>query len=51
MLLVSHDRYLISDVSTRIVSFTPEGLINFLGTYEDYLARHPLPESAEKSKW
>ncbi len=51
VLLVSHDRDLISDVATRIVSFTPEGLINFLGTYEDYLARHPLPESAKKSKW
>ncbi len=50
ILLVSHDRDLISDVATRILSFTPDGVIDFPGTYEEYLDRHPLPERA-KAKW
>ena len=49
--VVSHDRDLISEVATRILSFTPEGLINFNGTYEDYLVQHPLPEQPRKTKW
>jgi len=44
VLVVSHDRDLISDVATRILSFTPEGLIDFGGTYEEYLEKYPLPE-------
>jgi ATPase subunit of ABC transporter with duplicated ATPase domains len=51
VLLVSHDRDLISDVATRVISFTPEGILDFLGTYEDYLQRHPLPEREKAAKW
>jgi len=42
--LVSHDRDLISDVATRVLSFTPDGLLDFHGTYEEYLVKHPLPD-------
>jgi ATPase subunit of ABC transporter with duplicated ATPase domains len=43
--LVSHDRDLISDTATRVLSFTEDqGLIDFQGTYEEYLEKHPLPE-------
>ena len=49
--LVSHDRDLISDVATRILSFTPEGIIDFRGTYEDYLEKYPLPERAKTPNW
>lgn len=49
--VVSHDRDLISDVATRILSFTPDGLIDFLGTYEEYLVSHPLPETAKAGKY
>jgi ATPase subunit of ABC transporter with duplicated ATPase domains len=44
VLLVSHDRDLITDVATRVLAFTQEGMINFPGTYEEYLERHPLEE-------
>ena len=51
VLLVSHDRDLISDVATRILSFTPDGLIDFPGTYEQYLEKYPLPEAQKAGKW
>jgi ATPase subunit of ABC transporter with duplicated ATPase domains len=49
--IVTHDRDLISDVATRILSFTPEGVINFLGTYDEYLQSHKFKEPAKKGKW
>ena len=49
--VVSHDRDLISEVGTRILSFAPEGLIDFHGPYDEYLETHPLPERAPKGKW
>lgn len=50
--LVSHDRDLISDVATRVISFTSGVLIDYPGTYEEYLERYPLPEMAAPSgKW
>jgi ATPase subunit of ABC transporter with duplicated ATPase domains len=51
MLLVSHDRDLISDTATRILSFTPEGIIDFPGTYEEYLERYPLPERVKRRNY
>jgi ATPase subunit of ABC transporter with duplicated ATPase domains len=51
VLLVSHDRDLISEVATRVLSFTPEGLIDFPGTYEDYLVTHPLRALERAGKW
>ncbi len=49
--LVSHDHDLISEVATRVLAFTPKGLIDFNGAYEDYLLAHPLPEGPKKGKW
>jgi ATPase subunit of ABC transporter with duplicated ATPase domains len=49
--VVSHDRDLISQVATRILSFTKNGLINFNGTYDEYLETHPQKELAKKGKW
>ena len=51
VLVVSHDRDLISDAATRVLSFTPEGIIDFPGTYEEYLIKYPLPERGHMSKW
>jgi ATPase subunit of ABC transporter with duplicated ATPase domains len=39
--VVSHDRDLISTFATRIFAFTPRGLIDFQGTYDEFLERHP----------
>lgn len=36
-IFVSHDRDLVSQVATRILSLTPEGIIDFEGTYDEYL--------------
>jgi ATPase subunit of ABC transporter with duplicated ATPase domains len=51
VLLVSHDRDLITDVATRVVSFTENGVIDYLGTYEEYLEKYPLPERPHNTKW
>ncbi|MBX5481347.1 MAG: ATP-binding cassette domain-containing protein [Myxococcaceae bacterium] len=38
--VVSHDRELISSFANRLFAFTPYGLIDFRGTYEEYLEKH-----------
>lgn len=38
VIAVSHDRYFISKLATRIVAFDGAGIIDFHGTYEEYLA-------------
>lgn len=42
VLVVTHDRDLVSEVATRIISFTPQGIIDFHGTYDEYLEAHPF---------
>jgi ATPase subunit of ABC transporter with duplicated ATPase domains len=37
--VVSHDRDLIDQFATRLWAFTPQGLVDFRGTYEEYLAK------------
>jgi ATPase subunit of ABC transporter with duplicated ATPase domains len=39
VIFVSHDRWLVSRLATRIVEITPEGLQDFPGTYDEYLDR------------
>jgi ATPase subunit of ABC transporter with duplicated ATPase domains len=36
-IFVSHDRDLVSQVATRIIAMTDEGIADFAGTYDDYL--------------
>jgi ATPase subunit of ABC transporter with duplicated ATPase domains len=50
VLLVSHDRDLISDVATRILSFTEQGVVDYHGTYDEYLQTHKLREFASAGK-
>ncbi|MGC4116063.1 MAG: ATP-binding cassette domain-containing protein [Myxococcales bacterium] len=38
--VVSHDRDLISTFATRLFAFTPRGLIDFQGTYDEFLVKH-----------
>ncbi len=38
--VVTHDRDLISDFATRLFAFTDQGLVDFPGSYEDFLAQH-----------
>jgi ATPase subunit of ABC transporter with duplicated ATPase domains len=39
VIFVSHDRWFVSAVATRILEVTPDGPRDFPGTYEEYLAR------------
>jgi ABC-type multidrug transport system ATPase subunit len=39
VLFVSHDRWFVSELATRILEVTPEGPRDFPGTYNEYLAR------------
>ncbi len=38
LLFVSHDREFVSSLATRIIDIRPEGIVNWAGNYEDYLA-------------
>lgn len=49
--VVSHDRDLVSDVATRIISFTPKGVIDFQGPYDEYIKSYPLTERKVKARW
>ena len=42
--IVTHDRDLVAEFATRIFAFTDEGLVDWQGTYEDYLERHGSDE-------
>jgi ATPase subunit of ABC transporter with duplicated ATPase domains len=39
VLFVSHDRWFVSELATRIVELTPEGPRDFPGSYAEYLAK------------
>ena len=47
MLIVSHDRYFINKLATRIIELTPGGCNNYLGNYDDY-AEHRYISGEEK---
>ena len=37
LFFVSHDREFVSSLATRIIEMTPEGIVQYTGTYEEYL--------------
>jgi len=39
LLFVSHDREFVSSLATRIIELTPTGIIDFHGTYDEYLSK------------
>jgi ATPase subunit of ABC transporter with duplicated ATPase domains len=39
VIFVSHARQLVSDIANRIIELTPTGLIDFPGTYDEYLQK------------
>jgi ATPase subunit of ABC transporter with duplicated ATPase domains len=45
LIFVSHDREFVSSLATRIVELTAEGVVNYSGTYEEYLANQALQQS------
>ena len=38
MFIVSHDRYFINDLATRMLLLRPDGICSFVGNYDDFLA-------------
>jgi ATPase subunit of ABC transporter with duplicated ATPase domains len=39
LVLVSHDRWFVSQLATRVVEITPDGIRDYQGTYEEYVTR------------
>ncbi|MGH0031223.1 MAG: ABC-F family ATP-binding cassette domain-containing protein [Myxococcota bacterium] len=39
LLFVSHDRWFVGELATRVIEITPEGINDFPGSYDEYLAR------------
>jgi ATPase subunit of ABC transporter with duplicated ATPase domains len=39
LIFVSHDRWLVGELATRIIEITPQGINDFPGTYAEYLER------------
>ncbi|GHU71390.1 thiamine ABC transporter substrate-binding protein [Clostridia bacterium] len=39
LLAISHDRYFINRIADRVLELTPDGLVEYLGNYDDYLAK------------
>jgi len=37
LIFVSHDRQFVSSLATRIIEITPEGIVDYRGTYDEYL--------------
>ena len=38
LIFISHDREFVASLATRIIEFTADGIIDFSGTYDEYLA-------------
>lgn len=39
MLIVSHDRYFINKLATRILELTPDGINEYIGNYDEYIEK------------
>lgn len=42
LLFVSHDREFVSSLATRIIEITPSGIVDFKGSYEEYLSNQGI---------
>ena len=47
LFFVSHDREFISSLATRIIEITPARVVNFKGTYDEYLQDQGIGESRQ----
>jgi len=48
MLMVSHDRYFINKLADRIIYLDKNGVINFLGKYDDFVLKRDNEKKAEE---
>jgi ATPase subunit of ABC transporter with duplicated ATPase domains len=42
LIFISHDREFVSSLATRIIELTPTGVVDFAGSYDDYLRAHSV---------
>ena len=49
LFFVSHDREFVSSLATRVIEMTPKGLVDFRGTYEEYLASQEVEQGKRKA--
>ncbi len=49
LLFVSHDRYFLNQIPTKIIEMTDDGLKVYPGNYDDYMARRQKEREVEKS--
>ncbi len=49
LFFVSHDREFVSSLATRIIDMTAKGLVDFRGTYEEYLNSQELDSGKRKT--
>lgn len=47
LFIVSHDRYLINKIASRIYELSPDGVKEYLGNYDDYLEKKRLTQEME----
>ncbi len=47
ILTVSHDRYFINRVATKVIEMSPEGAVEYLGNYDDYLEKKRTREAGD----
>lgn len=47
---VSHDRYFINKIATRVLELTPNGITTYLGNYDYYWSKKTRQQELEKSK-
>src|SRR5690606_8076316 len=55
LLFVSHDRHFVSQLATRIIELRRDGVVNYAGTYDEYLAHQgtdhlDVVKAAEQAK-
>jgi ATPase subunit of ABC transporter with duplicated ATPase domains len=48
LLFVSHDREFVSSLATRIIELKPDGIVNFSGSYDDYLRSQGVVEMRDR---
>ena len=44
LIFISHDRDFVSTLATRVIEMTPDGIIDFKGTYDEYLRSQILTD-------
>ncbi len=49
MLIISHDRYFINKLSTRVLYMNDDGFTEYLGNYDDYLERTQNAETTQEA--